>query len=66
MRLWPRPVSYVACEPSPHLEQFRSPHPMPVFAWRIDLFPGVATPLRANGSPPPLDVAALCAATPAP
>jgi hypothetical protein len=66
MRLWPRRVSYVACEPSPHLEQFRSPHPMPGLTWRIDLFPGVATPLRASASPPPQDVAALCAATPPP
>ena len=52
MRLWPRPVSYVACEPVPHVEQFRSPHAVPIFGWRIDLFPGAATPLRASGTPP--------------
>ena len=66
MRLWPRRVSYVACEPSPHLEQFRSPHPMPVFTWRVDLFPGAATPVRATVAPPPQNVAALCAASPSP
>ena len=66
MRLWPRPVSYVACEPVPHVEQFRSPHAVPIFGWRIDLFPGAATPLRASGTPPPQDVATLCAPVPAP
>ena len=66
MRLWPRAVSYVACQPGPHLEQFRSPHAAPVFGWRIDLFPGTATPVRASSVPPPQDVAALCSTTPAP
>jgi len=66
MRLWPRRVSYVACQPAPHLEQFRSPHPAPQFAWRIDLFPGAATPVVASDTPPPQDVATLCAATPSP
>ena len=66
MRLSPRPVSYVACEPVPHVEQFRSPHAVPEFGWRIDLFPGAATPVRAGGTPPSQDVSALCAQTPAP
>ena len=65
MRLWPRPVSYVACQPAPHLEQFRSPHAVPVFGWRIDLFPGAVNPVRASAAPPPQDVTALCATTPA-
>jgi hypothetical protein len=66
MRLWPRLVSYVACQPFPHLEQIRSDYPVPVFTWRIDLFPGLANPLRVNDSPPPRDAAALCAMRPEP
>lgn len=66
MRLWPRRVSYVACQPAPHLEQFRSPHAPPPFTWRVDLFPGAATPIVASRVSPPQDVATLCATTPAP
>jgi hypothetical protein len=66
MRLWPRSVSYVACLPEPHVEQFRSPHPVPPFAWRVDLFPGTATPVVASGVPAPDDAAALCVTRPAP
>jgi hypothetical protein len=40
MHLWPRPVSLVACEPAPHVEQFRVPHTVPRPAWRIDIGPG--------------------------
>ncbi len=60
MRLWPRPVSYVACAPTPRLEQFRAPHTPPRFLWRIDLRPGDATPVRATPGPVDQQAAALC------
>lgn len=60
MRLWPRPVSLVTCAPTPRVEQFRWPHPVPTPSWRVDLFPGAPTPLTwrptATSSPE-----ALCA-----
>lgn len=45
MRLWPRPVSLVACEPTPRLEQFRVPHAAPPPAWRLDLWPRRSPPV---------------------
>ncbi len=48
MRLWPRPVTYIACQPTPHVEQFRVPHESPTPAWRVDLIPGDAAPLRRS------------------
>jgi hypothetical protein len=45
MRLWPRPVSLVACEPTPRLEQFRVPHAAPAPTWRLDVWPGGAPPV---------------------
>lgn len=62
MRLWPRPVSYVACEPAPRLEQFRAPHVPPRFRWRLDLHPGLATPVRVGTPGIVQDATALCAA----
>jgi hypothetical protein len=64
MRLWPRPVSFVACLPTPRLEQFRVPHAAPIAAWRIDLLPGGHSPLRVAATAT-MDPAALCA-VPAP
>jgi hypothetical protein len=66
MRLWPRLVSYVACEPLPHLEQIRPDYPVPAFSWRVDLFPGNASPLHVNLATPPRDAAALCDLRPGP
>ena len=63
MRLWPRQVSYVACEPSAHLEQFRAPHAPPRFTWRIDMWPGRAEPVRVADSSTAQDAVALCAST---
>lgn len=60
MRLWPRPVSYIACEPAPHVEQFRVPHEALPPAWRVDLVPGDAVPLRTS-SHPTADPRAACA-----
>lgn len=60
MRLWPRQVSYVACQPSAQLEQFRSPHTPPAFTWRIDLWPGHADPIVVTSAPSPRDAASLC------
>lgn len=59
MRLWPRPVSLIACEPTPHLEQFRVPHVAPTPAWRLDLWPGRPQPFdvqltHGESSPPAL------------
>lgn len=48
MRLWPRPVSLMTCDPSPALEQFRVPHPRPRWAWRIDMRPGSPSPLQVS------------------
>ena len=64
MRLWPRQVSYVACQPSAHLEQFRVPHTPPVFTWRIDLWPGREDPVVVTPTPSPQDAASLCTAPP--
>jgi hypothetical protein len=60
MRLWPRPVSFVACEPVPSVEQFRVPHTMPAPAWRIDITPGRATPPLPAGPATTSDPAVLC------
>lgn len=60
-RLWPRPVSLVACEPAPVLEQFRVPHAVAPLAWRIDLRPGSPTPLAARAeAQAEVSPAALC------
>lgn len=63
MRLWPRPVSYVACRPTPHLEQFRVPHAVPPPAWRLDVLPHDAAPLR-HAATTTSDPSALCSTTP--
>lgn len=60
MRLWPRPVSYVACAPTPYLEHFRAPHAPPRFHWRLDLRPGSPAPVTVGGTPTQPDAAALC------
>jgi hypothetical protein len=60
MRLWPRPASYVACEPTPRLEQFRAPHVPPRFTWRIDMWPGRPEPLRVADTAMAQDAIALC------
>jgi hypothetical protein len=62
MRLWPRRVSYVACEPAPRVEQFRAPHAPPRFEWRIDLWPGRPDPVRIGDATPAQDAGALCTA----
>ena len=61
MRLWPRPVSLVACEPTPRFEQFRVPYTVLPPAWRIDLTPHSASPLSVGPAATP-QAATLCAA----
>ena len=61
MRLWPRPVTYVACLPRPHVEQFHVPHAVPAPAWRLDVRPGAPVPLGAARTTSS-DAATLCAA----
>jgi hypothetical protein len=60
MRLWPRPVSLVACQPSPGSEQFRIDQGRPHDRWRIDLRPGSDSPLQATRASIERDPVALC------
>lgn len=60
MRLWPRPVSLLACEPTPHLEQFRVPHVAPTPAWRLDLWPGRSHPIDVQLTNGALSTSAMC------
>jgi len=62
MRLWPRPVSLVACLPTPRVEQFRVPYSLPTPTWRLDLYPGRAAPISLQREASP-SLAALCGAT---
>lgn len=59
MRLWPRPISLVACEPTPRLEQFHVPHAAPTPTWRLDLWPGRAQPVAVQPTGT-VSAAALC------
>lgn len=59
MRLWPRPVAFVACRPAPAL----AVRPVGPVAWRIDLAPGASSPLTARASTT-RDAGVLCANTP--
>ena len=58
MRLWPRPVHLVICEPAPYVKSFLFDVPVDA-TWRIDLVPGDANPLRAAESDA-VDAASLC------
>jgi hypothetical protein len=60
MRLWPRPVSLIACEPRPGSEQFRIDQGQPHDRWRIDLRPGSDSPLQVARGSVDRDPRALC------
>lgn len=59
MRLWPRQVHLVICEPAPYLETFLRKVPVEA-TWRVDLLPGEANPVRAASSST-VNALALCA-----
>jgi hypothetical protein len=63
MHLWPRPVSLVACQPTPSPEQFTAAAGVPRDRWRIDVRPGDVNPVQLTGSTLERDSAALCAAS---
>lgn len=60
MHLWPRPVSLVACQPSPGPEQFSVGQARARVRWRIDLRPENASPVQVTPVTHEQNPVALC------